>query len=201
MRYSVYQDIRYTSGFWFCSPLGGLGGSPQGDRRALPTARGRTKLASPPVGDRSPARTCAVVHQQQLSHCLDPHAPPRQRFAHEPVPAFPVEKSLGVQPPHRASLRIVPFPRLCLIAPRARPIAFRRPLHPQRLMRPLLVVHAAKFFQRLLPLPQPLRFSPIAHGLIQRAMEPLHFPLGLRMMHPTVDQPDHLLDQSHRHPR
>src|SRR5271156_7108205 len=42
MRYTVYQDIRYTSALGFGSLLGRLVGSPKGDRRAFPTARGRT---------------------------------------------------------------------------------------------------------------------------------------------------------------
>src|SRR5271168_4792455 len=44
MRYTVYQDIRYTSALSVGSLLGRLVGSPKGDRRAFPTARGLTSV-------------------------------------------------------------------------------------------------------------------------------------------------------------
>jgi hypothetical protein len=41
MRYTGCQDIRYTSRSWFFARAG-LAGSPEGDRRALPTSCGST---------------------------------------------------------------------------------------------------------------------------------------------------------------
>src|SRR5580693_1182035 len=152
MRYTGYHDIRYTSTFWI-SPVGEARREPEGRPQRLPNrARPDHRIRASSRAIDLPHVHMAVTHRQQLAHLLDLHAPSRQRFAYEPISLVPIQTSVIVQRTYRAARGILPSWRPPLISPGADPISFRRTLHPQRFVRSQLVVHAAKFLQRRIPL-------------------------------------------------
>ena len=95
-----------------------------------------------------------------------------QGFAQEEHLSDPFDLPVGANPADLHARPVFDLRQTLREAPLRGPVALRRGLHPQGLMRPLLVVLAPEALQGLL-LGPPRRFGRLRHGFLQRLMDPL----------------------------
>jgi len=188
--YTVCQDIRYNFVSLVCA-WGGLVGSPEADRRAQPqpTPRGKTQGIGAALPQVDSLHIHVSAHHQRLPDALDLDSPSGQNLAHQPALSLPVQTSGRVQPSHLVSIGYSHSRTAPRVPPRADSIPLARPLHPQRFMRPQIVVDLPKFFQCLAPLSHLLRPAAMPGiASFNVRWNRSTFPLRLRIMHSPVNQ-------------